>query len=115
MSAAISARTSALWVLGSTFSQTLTILPAGEMRKVSRAAILHVSVSHDGDTIGVDDFVVGVGEEFEAEGVLGAPGFVAFDGVEADAEDDCVEGVVLVHVALEVVGLDGAARVWSLG
>src|SRR5207249_7418833 len=36
--AAISARTSVLWTLGSTFSHTLTTLPDGEMRNVSRAA-----------------------------------------------------------------------------
>jgi len=31
---------------------------------------LHVAVGHEGDAIGIDDFVVGVGEEFEAEGVF---------------------------------------------
>src|SRR6266403_2062054 len=29
---------------------------------------LHVPVGHERDTVGVDDFVVGVGEELEAEG-----------------------------------------------
>ena len=53
--------------------------------------------------------MVWVGEELEAEGVLGAPGLVAFDGVEADAEDDGVQCVILRHVALEAVGFDGAA------
>ena len=76
---------------------------------------LHVSVSHEGDAVGVDDLVVGVGEEFEAERVFRAPGLVSFDGVEADAEDDCVEGVIPGHVALEVVGLDGAALGLVLG
>ena len=68
-----------------------------------------------GNAVGVDDLVVGVGQQLEAEGVLGAPGPVALDGVEADAEDDGVVGVVLGQVALEVVRFDGAARVWSFG
>ena len=59
----------------------------------------------DGDTVGVDDFVVGIGEEFEGAGVFGAEGLVALDGVERDAEHDRVERVVLVEVALEVVCL----------
>jgi hypothetical protein len=79
------------------------------------AGILGVAVGHEGDAVLVDDLVVGVGQEFEAEGVFGAPGFVAFDGVEADAEDDCVGGVILRHVALEAVGLDGAAGGLVLG
>jgi hypothetical protein len=70
---------------------------------------LHVSVGHERDTVGIDDLVIGIGEKFEAEGVLGAPCLVTLDGVEADAEDDGVQGVVLGHVTLEVVGLDGAA------
>jgi hypothetical protein len=73
------------------------------------------AVVFDGDTVGVDHFVVGVGEELEAEGVLRAPGFVAFDGVKADAEDDRVGGVILGDVALEVVGFDGAAGGLVLG
>ena len=76
---------------------------------------LHNTIVFDGDTVGVDDFVVRVGEEFEAEGVLGAPGLVAFDGVEADAQDDCVQGIILRHVALEAMGLDGAAGGLVLG
>jgi hypothetical protein len=76
---------------------------------------LHVSVGHDGNTVGVDDLVVGVSQELEAEGILGAPRLVAFDGVEADAEYDRVQGVVLGHVTLEVVGLDGAACRLVLG
>jgi len=76
---------------------------------------LHVSVGHERDTVGVDDLVVGVSEELEAEGVLRAPCFVAFDGVEADAEDYRVQSVILGHVALEVVGLDGAALGLVLG
>ncbi len=107
--AAISARTSVLWTLGSTFSQTLTTLPVGEMRKVSRAANFMSPWVMSGNTVGVDDLVVGVGKELEAEGVFRAPCLVAFDGVEADAEDDRVEGVILGHVALEVVGFDGAS------
>ncbi len=71
--------------------------------------VFHVSVGHERDTVGVDDLVVGVGEELEAEGVFRAPCLVAFNGIEADAEDYRVQGVVLGHVALEVVGLDGAA------
>ena len=70
---------------------------------------LHDAVVLDGNTVLVDDFVVGVGKELEAEGVFRAPGLVAFDGVEADAEDDGVQGVILRHVALEAMGLDGAA------
>ncbi len=69
----------------------------------------------DGNAVGIDDFVVGVGEELEAEGILRAPGFVAFDGVEADAEDDRVGRVILGDVALEVVSFDGAAGGLVLG
>jgi hypothetical protein len=69
----------------------------------------------DGDAVGIDDFVVWVGEELEAEGIFRAPGLVAFDGVEADAEDDRVGGVILGDVALEVVSLDGAAGGLVLG
>jgi hypothetical protein len=76
---------------------------------------LHLATGHDGDAVGIDDFVVGVGEHLEVEGVLGAPGFVALDGIEADAEDDGVEGVVLIEVTLEVVGLDGATLGLVLG
>jgi len=76
---------------------------------------LHVSMGHERDTVGVDNLMVGVGEELEAEGVFRAPRFVAFNGVEAYAEDDCVEGVVLGHVALEVVGFDGATLGLVLG
>ena len=79
------------------------------------AGIFGVAVGHEGDAVLVDYLVVGVGEELEAEGVLGAPGFVAFDGVEADAENDRVECVILGHVALEAVGLDGAAGSLVLG
>jgi hypothetical protein len=70
---------------------------------------LHVSVGHQGHAVGIDDFMVGVGEHLEVEGVLGAPGFVAFDGIEADTEDDGVEGMILIEVALEVVGFNGAS------
>jgi hypothetical protein len=76
---------------------------------------LHDAVVFDGDAIGVNDFVVGIGEELEAEGVLRTPGLVAFDGVEADAEDDGVGSVILGEVALEVVGFDGAAGGLVLG
>ena len=76
---------------------------------------LHDAVVLDGNAVGVDDLMVGVGQEFEAEGVLGAPGLVAFDGVEADAQDDCVQGIILRHVALEAMGLDGAAGGLVLG
>jgi len=69
----------------------------------------------DGNTVGIDDLVVWVGEELKAEGVLRAPGLVAFDGVEADAEDDGVGSVILGDVALEVVGFDGAAGGLVLG
>ena len=76
---------------------------------------LHVTVGHDGNTVEVDDFMVGVGEHLEVEGVLGAPFFVARDGVEADAENDGIESVVLIEVALEVVSLDGASLGLILG
>jgi len=76
---------------------------------------LHVAMGHDRNTIGVDHFVIGVGEHLEVEGVFRAPGFVAFDSVEADAENDGVESVVLIEVALEVMGLDGAALGLVLG
>ena len=69
----------------------------------------------DGDTVGVDDFVVWVCEEFKGEGLLGAEGFVAIDGIEGDADYGSVEGGVPGLIALEVVGLDGAALCLVLG
>ncbi len=79
------------------------------------AGELHGAHAVDGNAVLVDDFVVGIGEEFEAEGVFGAPGFVSFDGVEGDAEDDGVGGVVLGLIALEVMSLDGASLGLILG
>jgi len=70
---------------------------------------LVIATSGKGHAVGVDDFVVGVGEQFEGERIFGAEGFVAFDGVERDTEYDSVECVVLGQVALEVMGLNGAA------
>jgi len=90
-------------------------LAAGRDEEGIAGGVLHISVGHNGDTVCVDDFVVRVGEELEAEGVFGAPCFVVFHGVEADAEDDCVQSVILCHIALEVVGLDGAALGLVLG
>lgn len=63
----------------------------------------------DGDAVLVDNFVAGVGEEFESEVFLGAEAFVGLGGVEGDAEDGGVEGVVFGLVALEVMGFEGAA------
>jgi len=40
---------------------------------------------------------------------------MALDGIEANAEYDGVEGVVLIEVALEVVGLNGASLGLVLG
>ena len=89
---------------------------AGRGDEVGLAAgELHGAHAVDGDAILVDDFMVGIGEEFEAEGIFGAPGFVSFHGVEGDAEDDGVGGVVLGLVALEVMGLDGATLGLVLG
>jgi len=76
---------------------------------------LHISVGHEGDAVEIDDLMVGVGEHLEVEGVLGAPGFVVGDGVEADAEDHGIEGVIFIEVALEVVRFDGAAPGLVLG
>ena len=96
-------------------SQIFTILPSGEMRKVSRLAKLHAVVVHERNAVGVDDLVVGIGEQLEGERILGAEGLVALDGVERDAEDDGVQSVVLGQVALEVVSLNGAAGGHVLG
>ena len=70
---------------------------------------LHDAIVFDRNTIGVDDFVVRVGEEFEAKGILRAPGLVAFHRVEADAEDDGVGRVIFGDVTLEVMSFDGAS------
>jgi hypothetical protein len=75
-------------------------LPIGE---------LHLLVGHKRDAVGIDDLVVRVGEEFEAEGILRAPGLMIFYSVDAYTEDDGVQGVILRDVTLEAVSLEGTA------
>ena len=75
-------------------------LPIGE---------LHLLVGHKRDAVGIDDLVVRVGEEFEAEGILRAPGLMIFYSVDTHTEDDGVQGVILRDVTLEAVGLKSAA------
>ena len=93
----------------------LTTLPEGEMRKVSRLANFMSPSLGDGDAVRIDDLVVGIGEELEGEGVLGAPGLVAFDGVEADAEDDGVEASYLGGSRWKLWASMVQPVVWSLG
>jgi hypothetical protein len=75
-------------------------LPIGE---------LHLLVVHKRDAVGIDDLVVRVGEEFEAEGILRAPGLMIFYSIDTHTEDDGVQGVILRDVTLEAVGLKSAA------
>jgi hypothetical protein len=75
-------------------------LPIGE---------LHLLVGHNRDAVGIDDLVVRVGEEFEADGILRAPGLMIFYSVDTHTEDDGVQGVILRDVTLEAVGLKSAA------
>jgi len=63
----------------------------------------------DGDSKGIDDGVIGVGEEFEGQAFFGAEAFVAVGGVEAYPEDDGVRGIELLQIALEVMRFEGAA------
>ena len=79
------------------------------------AGKLHGAHAVDGNVVLVYDFVVWIGEELEAEGIFGAPGFVSFDGIEGDTEDYGVGGVVLGLIALEVMSFDGAALGLILG
>jgi hypothetical protein len=46
-------------------------------------------------SLAIDHLVVRVGEEFEAEGILRAPGLMIFYSVDTDTEDDGVQGVIL--------------------
>ena len=52
------------------------------MRKVSRAANFMSPCADDRNAVGIDDLVVGVGEQLEGERVLGAEGLVALDRIE---------------------------------
>lgn len=71
--------------------------------------VVHWTEGLHRNSIQVDDFMVGVGEQLEVEGVLCAPGFVVGDGVEANAQDYGVQSVIFIEVALKVVRFDGAA------
>jgi hypothetical protein len=76
---------------------------------------LHDAVVLDGDAVGIDDFVVRIGEELEGEALLGAEALVAVRGVEGDAENDGVGGLELIKIGLEVVGFAGASLGLVLG
>jgi hypothetical protein len=101
--------------VGINLGPDLDDLAVGGDEECLAAGVLHLFVGHKRDTVGLDDLVVRVGKELEAEGILRAPGLMVFDGVDADTEDDCVQGVILRHVALEAVGLEGAAGGLVLG
>ena len=74
-----------------------------------------VAARGKGHAVGIDNLMVGIGEQLEGKRILGAESFVALDGIEGDAEDDGIERIVFGQIALEVVGLDGAAAGHVLG
>jgi len=61
------------------------------------------------------DFLILIAQKFEAQAFLGTEFFVAAGRVDTDAHNHRTQFLILVHVLLEIVGFNGAARGHVLG